>query len=1685
MSTTRINCQFTQCDYVAEHPSEAVAIAMLTSHNNVHQQGTAQNPTKQRVPKIDRPELKQDVNDEEWQSFEAEWRRFKRCTAMSPDEVADQLFQCCESSLSKLLLKESPTIIEAGEQALMAAMKRMAVLHVATSVRRTNLLSKTQDHGQTFREFFANVRAAAATCAYNVQCTHACCATKAPVDYTSMVVKDILIAGIEDSEIRKDVLCISDIDSKTDKDIVKFVEEKEIARNALQSSTSTAALSSYKKSQKAADTNADNSTKKKLSMRGKCDTCGTDMSLYKQYKSGKLNGPFKTCISCYKKKRQEQNHTESSEASSILSFIGSIESFEEPVEPAVSEPVLAIASGEPACAAPSEEINKTSDILLEEVTISISSRAHDKFRQRMDIPTGSINEHINCSEVRDCYMGSDILGKLHCPRSALVKNKVARYINGKKEIGKAILQMEREGLRISQVVHVVESTTGLHLNARAITDLGLKSPLVPGNEVVHSSSELCAAGSHVILDHHIFTPAGWAKVSKLNHPKLRVRITTNKNDYDRMGFAYPTIAPKHIEVIADSGAQSCLWSKEEFLASGFSKRDLLPVRHTMKAANLAPIKIVGAIFLRLSGTSADGEEFEAAVMVYISPDARSFFLSKDAMIQLGIIAPSFPQIGSAAMPLKASVNSSELDQPRTRQYEETSMDADCGCPRRCLPPGKPKRLPFECSPENSGKMKKWLLDRYASSTFNQCPHQLLPSMDGPPVAFHVAKDAKPVQLTTPAPVPLHWQEKVKQDLDRDVNLGVLERVPYGEPTEWCFRMVIGRKHDGGPRRTVDLSPLNKFCKRETHPSKSPFHLARSVPQGSYKTVTDAWNGYHSCQIREQDRHLTTFSTPWGLFRYRRAPQGFLSSGDGYNRRFDAILAHFTQLVRCVDDSLLYDENLEEHWWRVIEFLEVAGKGGVVLNSNKFQFAQETVDFAGFRIAEDVVEPLPKYLDAIREYPTPTNIHDIRSWFGLVDQVSHYAQLRNMMEPFRKFLSPKVKFEWDDELETLFKSSKELIVDAIREGVKIFDPTRRTALMPDWSKTGIGFWLLQKYCHCKNTSPGCCQDGWRIVLAGSRFLSSAERNYAPVEGEALGVAWALEQTRFFTMGCSDLLVVVDHKPLVKLLGDRRLDEIVNPRLFRIKQRTLMWQFQIEYQPGTKNHVADAVSRRPNKFAEMASIDMRGEGDSMEELLIAGVGSDLDKFFAITWELVLAESQKDPGICALARQVAAGFPLEKGDMPPEIAEFWDFRHSLNVTDGVVLYNDRIVVPSSLRQRVLENLHSAHQGVTSMTSRAVSTVFWPGITANIENARSSCRTCHKNAPSQQKLPPVEPKIPKVPFEMICSDYFKLGGSCYLVIVDRLSGWSEVIQVKAGGSMSGAKGLCQALRQVFATFGVPEEISSDGGPEFTARESKDFYRRWGIRHRLSSAYFPQSNGRAKLAVKSTKRLLEDNVGPNGELNTDKVLCALLQQRNTPDRDCLLSPADILFGRQLRDGLPQLDKSKMIHKNPQLHEQWHQGWAAKESAIRSRLVRSCERLEANSRELEPLREGDSVFVQNQDPGTSRSKKWDRQGIIVATGDNDQYLVRIAGSGRLTLRNRRFLRRFQERSQSTNHKAVQPMSRFNDEPVDQHNPTSPFPNPSPPDDIPASDMNAGGSPMCIPSETDDDGKYCYTILIII
>ena len=672
--------------------------------------------------------------------------------------------------------------------------------------------------------------------------------------------------------------------------------------------------------------------------------------------------------------------------------------------------------------------------------------------------------------------------------------------------------------------------------------------------------------------------------------------------------------------------------------------DLIPVTLGLSAANKSPIKVSGAIIANLHGTSADGNDISCATMVYVSPSANGFYLSCEAMLDLGIISRGFPSVGAAFdTPSPTASNSATCHTIGSCTLNAGGDDivAACSCPARSVVPPRPSSLPFPFEPANNGRMKDWLLHHFASSTFNTCPHKPLPSMAGPPIEIHLDDNATPKACHTPASLPLHWQDRVRADLLRDEALGVIEKVPYGEPVSWCHRMVVTRKHDGSPRRTVDLSPLNKHCKRETFATESPFHMARRIPKETWKTVTDAWNGYHSSPLRESDRHLTTFITPFGRWRYMKAPQGFVSSGDGYNRRFDAVTADFIRKERCVDDTVHYDENLPDHWWRTIDFLTLIGQAGIILNPEKFQFAQRDVEFAGFRISDASIEPLPKYLDAIRDFPTPTCTTDIRSWFGLVNQVTNYAQLRDTMAPFKPFLSPKCPFTWSQDLDDSFQSSKTAIVDAIRSSVEIFDITKRTCLRPDWSHQGIGYFLSQKHCTCESQLPDCCENGWRITLAGSRFLSSTEQRYAPIEGEALSVAWGLEQSKYFTQGCDNLLVVTDHKPLVKVLGDRTLDEITNPPIFRLKQRTLPWRFEIIHMPGKSNHAADATSRHPSpstsKYAEIVSLSLQTDTDKIEHALIATVCREAASFTTLSWEKITLNTDANPAMSTHVRTI----------------------------------------------------------------------------------------------------------------------------------------------------------------------------------------------------------------------------------------------------------------------------------------------------------------------------------------------------------------------------------------------------------------------------------------------------------------
>ena len=215
-------------------------------------------------------------------------------------------------------------------------------------------------------------------------------------------------------------------------------------------------------------------------------------------------------------------------------------------------------------------------------------------------------------------------------------------------------------------------------------------------------------------------------------------------------------------------------------------------------------------------------------------------------------------------------------------------------------------------------------------------------------------------------------------------------------------------------------------------------------------------------------------------------------------------------------------------------------------------------------------------------------------------------------------------------------------------------------------------------------------------------------------------------------------------------------------------------------------------------------------------------------------------------------------------------------------------------------------------------------------------------------------------------------------------------------------AQTVCDTLRKWFVTYGAPEELGSDGGPPFDSYDYDTFLSNWGIRKRLSSAYNPQSNGRAELAVKSAKRILSDNVDNSGRLDHDKVARVLLIHRNTPVADLNMSPAVMLYGRPIRDHLPALLTSHSIRP------EWSDIRNLREAAFAKRHMRNENFYNHGTKQLAPLRVGDSVQVQNQHG--SMPRRWHTTGKIVEVLDHQQYRVRVDGSNRITLRNRRFLR---------------------------------------------------------------------------
>ncbi len=857
------------------------------------------------------------------------------------------------------------------------------------------------------------------------------------------------------------------------------------------------------------------------------------------------------------------------------------------------------------------------------------------------------------------------------------------------------------------------------------------------------------------------------------------------------------------------------------------------------------------------------------------------------------------------------------------------------------------------------------------------------TMPGETFKIELTEDYKPFCVNTPRTIPYSYQEKLKAELDLLESQNIIGK--QIKPTSNCAPIVIApKKNSDRIRLCVDLSKLNRYVKRERYQSTTPAMAVADIAKSDakYFSTFDAYKGYHQCPLDEESQDLTTFITPFGRYKYLRAPYGISSISEHYDRRMDNSLEKIKQLRRIVDDCVVYTKDKEDHIALVRQFLQRCEDKGISLNRDKFQFCQTEITFAGLILSQGGYQISKHITKAIKDFPTPSGRTDLRSFFGLVNQLSGSTNaIAQALAPLRPLLQVKNDYLWNALHEDAFNKAKEILTTA--PILAFYDQSRPTRLTTDACRHGLGFVLQQEH------------QGWHIVQAGSRFLTDTETRYAVIELEMLSVAWAAQKCRIFLAGLPTFTVITDHSPLVPILNSHRLDEIENPRLQRLRTRLLAYNFIAKWIKGKDNDAADALSRypcsspKPGEDIAEYDIDICHSVHTIKCLTTSEIHLLNDPGDNLRLRELRDHTKRDQEYQSLLTLVTQGFPNQKCDLPSDMKKFWGIREHLGYEDDLLVYGCRLFIPVTFRSTVLSLLHEAHQGITRSQDRARLTLYWPGIDADIQKTVEGCKLCQDHLPSHPREPIISKPRPQRPFQEVAMDFAHFAGHNFLITVDCCTDWPEIIQMSKDMT---AKKTIEATRNLFCRTAAPDVLWSDGGPQFTSEKFQSFLRDWDVTHKMSTPRYPQSNGKIEATVKSMKKLITA-AWTGRSVNQDKLFRALLQYRNTPSRRDGQSPAQKLYGHPIQDTLPAHMRS------------FAPGWQRHSLDTEESLKISEEYYDQHAHKLPDLNVGSHVAIQN-----TSSKLWDIYGIITAIAPHRRYFVRTQ-SGNILVRNRRFLRK--------------------------------------------------------------------------
>jgi hypothetical protein len=719
---------------------------------------------------------------------------------------------------------------------------------------------------------------------------------------------------------------------------------------------------------------------------------------------------------------------------------------------------------------------------------------------------------------------------------------------------------------------------------------------------------------------------------------------------------------------------------------------------------------------------------------------------------------------------------------------------------------------------------------------------VIPTEPGVKPAFRPGYRLSPVEI-----------KEVERQISELLIQGLIEpsSSPYGAP------VIFVQKKDKSLRMCLDYRKLNSQTIKSKYPLPRIDQLIDQLNGVKVLSSLDLQSGYYQIRISPEDVPKTAFLTPFGQYQFKVMSFGLCNAPSTFQAVMNRIFDRYLNKFMCVylDDILIYSKVKEDHPRHLAQVLQVLKENEFYVKLSKCDFEKKELKFLGHIVGADGVKVDPAKTVVVKEWQTPQNVANVRSFLGLANY------FRKFLPAYALITAPLVKLTrkglvwgpdtWSAECEQAFQAVKEALTSAPTLTTPDFENWEGMEVICDASTLGIGSVLTQ------NGKP---------IAYESRKLSDTEKNWSTGDQELWAVIHSLTIWRCYLEGIK-FTVVTDHNPLVHLQTQPNLSR----RQARWSEYLQRFDFDWVHRPGRDN-VADPLSRLPFQSILMA-ITMRNQRVATAVAPVASGSSVLP-----------AQRRGRPPKMRTMPQPRSRAPTARtvNDLLQSIKEgydkdpwFNDEAHTRPFTrhNGLWYSKDRIVVPNALevRNHILYEMHDApysgHTGVAKTLEHITRHYWWPHMRKSVELHVAACEACQRNKSSNRKpaglLQPLA--IPKRPWDSVSMDFVtglpltKRKHDCILVFVDRLTKMVHLAPTTTEVDAEATAGLFRD--NVWRLHGMPLDIVTDRGTQFSGKFFQALMKSMGTVHSMSTAFHPQSDGQTERVNRVLEEMLRHYV--------------------------------------------------------------------------------------------------------------------------------------------------------------------------------------------------------------------------------